>query len=340
MQDGLKAMHNLVDGDLAIVMLSSEFDYTKWSFQDAAYFSNFFYYPYPMNGTSGIKKIFYSIHGYEKINRRFKIPLQSIWNAKEVTKGDLQKYKRVLFIYSFRRLIRAINSGLVDYLRRNYPDSYHVVYWDDLVPSSQMIYLNEAKDIFDLLISYDRQQSKKYGFEYHHTCSSYLPFEADEDLASDVLFVGKAKDRLAEIHQAYDALSERGYKLRFYVAGVKQKDMIKNGIIYNNQIPYLDVLRLVRNTRCILDLSQHGAAGSSLRMNESCIYGRKLLSNNRELINCEYYDPTFMRTFDSIGKQEFDFIDSSFDLPDLQEIRARLSPVKFIEDIFELLNSR
>lgn len=321
----------LFDNDIAVIYLSSEFDYTKLAFADALDYSNVFYFEYPLGGIKGPAKWAYLFHGSSSINSKIRLPFQWIWNKYEIDRNLFSSYRRAFVIYSFRRLNRVLNAGLVEYINRIFTQAIHIMYWDDLIPNNQIPYLQRAKNIFDDLYTYDWKQAEEYQIKYHTSFLSKMPISNERHYKSDAFFVGNAKNRLGAIHQIYDELEESGLECKFFVNGVSKKEQSRKGITYNQIMPYSKATQYAGNTRCIIDISQHGASGVSFRPHEALLYGKLLLSNNPELKHFEYYDPAQMRIFKSPSQGDAEFIARvgrvrTFDA-------QKLSPIRFLEDL-------
>ena len=60
---------------------------------------------------------------------------------------------------------------------------------------------------------------------------------------------------------------------------------------FHKQIPYTQYLDLQLDCRCLVDITQQGQHGLTLRPLEAAVYGRKLLSNNTSLKTHALFHP-------------------------------------------------
>jgi len=118
----------------------------------------------------------------------------------------------------------------------------------------------------------------------------------DENIPqSDVYFVGSAKDRLELIFDVFHQLKQEGITCDFYLSGVPSSKKIKDaGIHYIHKMSYIENLKHVVRTKCILEIVQGNAKSSTLRTWEAIMYDKKLLTNNLTIANDYYYDENYI----------------------------------------------
>ncbi|MCF0126751.1 MAG: hypothetical protein HUJ68_13550 [Clostridia bacterium] len=157
---------------------------------------------------------------------------------------------------------------------------------------------------FDKILTYDFNDSLKYSFDYYPTPYSKIDIELDDHYSSDVYFLGFAKDRLHTVLNAYDELSNHGFKCRFIIAG-DIKDEIKRkypNITFGVRIPYTENLKYVRNTKFVLEIMQTGAVGITPRVWESIAYDKYLITNNHFVKNTNVYNSDMMYVFNEYSE--------------------------------------
>lgn len=267
------------------VIFQTPDDYFRLSQQDLQNIDNVKYidqFPYKANKL--VRKI-YRLHFSDKINRRIELPLnielpfRQFWNP-FYFKNDFDNDKPIVFIFCGRYAFWA-KYDLIDFLKKKYPNSKFVCFFQDIIKDHKRISIEEVKRKFDLVISYDYGDAKKYSLEYHPTIFSKLHVTEDSSIPScDVYFVGAAKNRLDQIHDAYDILTGQGLMCDFYIINVPDHLQRKcKGLHY---IPYMDYytnLQHVLKCKGILEILQNGAVGASLRMKEALIFNKYFITN-------------------------------------------------------------
>ena len=192
----------------------------------------------------------------------------------------------------------------------------------------------EAKK-FDMVISYDKGDARMYNYVYHPTFMSKIPLEKVEEDHSDFCFVGLPKNRLDKIYDVYLYLSSLGYKCDFVISGLKGKEQRISGIKYiGHDMSYYDYLQHVVNSDCIVEIMQENAQGFTLRTWEALLYNKKLLTNNADVENTNFYNPSQIIVFDDIRKISTDsFHEVIFDSHDFVDT---ISP----NNLFKLIDSK
>lgn len=330
-------------GDIQYVILSNEFDFTEATFADVKQFDNVDYYKFPIDTRSVLLNKAYILHGAQKTNKLFRLPAQRIWNRFIFDMNKLDPDKDVCFIYSFRRIDRLIRSGFFEFVNGMFPHVYHVAYWDDLVKENQKGALEYAKAHFDYVFTYDEKEAARYGIRYYPSFYSRMELseKAVDDPQYDICFVGQAKNRLRDIYNAYEALSSGGCRCSFVVNGVNANDVKRLPMVeFNKPMSYRSVIELVLASRCILEISQKGASGQSLRVNEAVIYHKRLLSNNPNIRNLPQFNAEYMRVYDGrITKSDIEFVKCNSSIEPFYDAKL-LSPVRFLETIDGILGDQ
>lgn len=167
---------------------------------------------------------------------------------------------------------------------------------------------------------------------YHPTVYSNYKVDNDENIPeSDVYFIGSAKDRLEFIFDVFHRLKKEGIACDFYLSDVPSSKKIReDGLNYLNKMSYIENLKHVVRTKCILEILQGNARGSTLRTWEAIMYDKKLLTNNLSITNDFYYDGNYVSLLNG-NDIDADFIkqDNSYTNP----YKDQISPNKLLDFI-------
>lgn len=313
------------------VVFSYPRDYFKVMFQnaidefDVEYISD----PIVHGGYGKILQIAYHLHFNPYLNWKYELPFKDKWLKLYYNKTSL---KPICFLFLMDWIVPR-NRGLIDILKVKYPNAKFVVYLEDLV-SRHSFDVEEAKK-FDLVISYDKGDAKRYNYVYYPTFMSKINLKRAEKEHSDFCFIGLPKNRLDKIYEVYHYLSSLGYKCDFIISGLKEKKQRISGIKYiNHDMNYYDYLQHVVNSDCIVEIMQENAQGFTLRTWEALLYNKKLLTNNADIVNTDFYNPSQIMVFDDIKKISTDsFHKAIFDSLDFMD---KISPI----NLFKLLESK
>ena len=237
------------------------------------------------------------------------------------TNASLQKF------YNKRRLLE---------IKKEFSNNYFVLL---LVDSSFQSQAQEAirlsgENIFDLIYSYDKKDCEKYGYIYYPTPYSCLPIHKSIK-KKDVYFCGAEKGRTDLLCQVARRLKNIDIEYTFEVIGDSKNSNEFFQVSNSHPRKYTEILKETLSHDCILDLMQiskksNMPGGLSLRVIESYAYKKRLISNNSQLLNFKYYDPSYMHyieTPDEIDPRWFQDPVLSNDM------KNELTPIKFLENI-------
>ncbi len=315
------------------VILGTSADFLRTAYGDVEKVEYAVYQYKLLNSQSALLNKLYRYHTSPTLNEKIPMPFRGIWNPL-IFKNPFKDDKPLCFILFGNK--RLFTSTFINYIRKTYRGSKIVFFCQDLISRSWGEKYSEIKGFFDLILSFDHADAEKYGMHYYPLV--YSPCDVPEDDSipeSDVYFVGKAKDRLAEILKAFEKFRDAGLKCDFYITGVKPEDQkYADEITYGNQMPYIENLKHIKKTKCLLEIMQGGGRGYTLRFDEAIMYDKKMITNNPEIINAPFYHPDRISVFEKAKD-----LDAAFVLR--EPIKAdygwkeKLSPLKMLEYIDE-----
>jgi hypothetical protein len=128
--------------------------------------------------------------------------------------------------------------------------------------------------------SFDEADCKTYALKQYSQFVRKFPLNAIPNPAIDLLFVGRNKGRKAMVDKLGVSLSAAGFRVYTRITG---SDGIK-------LISYQEYLALVANSKCLLDVTQDGQNGLSLRPIEAALYGKKIITTNAAVRKTALYN--------------------------------------------------
>ena len=313
---------------MQFVIFAPPYDYTRRAYDEIIDDGDIHYINYFVDSNNKIIRLLSHLcySKYEKY-----LPLKkSFWNPFHFIEKSKRNDNQYIFLFYDGLATRYMTDGsnYITYLKRKYASAKFV--WYTVNPMhGRETNLEKEKSIFDVLITFDSYDSDRYDIAYYPNFMSEINVETDNEIeASDVYFLGAAKDRLEILLQVYDYLSEAGLKCIFVITGVTKTNVIyRPGIIYCNGISYYENIKYIKKTKCILEIVNEGQNGSTLRTMESIIYNKKLITNNYSLRNQDYYiedNMLFLSQIDNIN----DFLKKEVIIND--SIRAKIRPRSFL----------
>ena len=268
----------------------------------------------------------------EKINKFIKLPF-SRYTFPRIYPFHFNDDKPICFVF-FETSAYMINTSYMEYLSLRYPNSKKVLYMQDLVSKNPFLNLERAKKVMDLIISYDKGDCERYNFLYSPTPMSKFSISENDTPFSDVYFCGliKSQKRYDNIMSVYNLCKSKGLKCLFYLVGVPV-ELQKNtdGIIYNKKLSYIENLKHVDHTKCILEVMQEDADGYTLRLWESFLLQKHLLTNNKCLKISKYKELKNIHYTDFDLNSILDWIYNPVEIE--KEIINSISPISLLKTI-------
>ncbi len=284
--------------NIPIVQIGVTYDYTRFACRQMMKKQESFYYCDDLHvSLRGWKRFAYKVHTSRKTNKLFHLPFRKVWAKEVITKNVAKKInpkEKVCFIYQGGQSYLDIN--VFSYLKKRYPKSIFIYNYNDLVELNERLYpgfLERCRKIFDLIITYNREDAEKHGIiSSPPLLLDYSQIKSKPNQKkSDIFYVGRAKDRLNELIRLFERCQANGLTCDFNIVGVEPgRQLYTDKISYNKVIPYEEMLQRVRNTKCVLNLIQNGAKGITLRDYESIGMGKLLMTNNKYIKETNMYD--------------------------------------------------
>lgn len=302
----------------------------------------------------------WKLHHAKKWNKNKPLPFRNIWNAFSPLKDFSPKLEEEYCLVFNNVSLPLFEPGQLNALKKK----YHVhlaMYFLDSFRSyySQRAQMNMRQVDFDLIYTFHKPDAVPGKIDFFDTyysknildnCTTKegLPqdlYAAEEkesssmkgetDLPSkesisetDAFFWGIDSGRGEKIEQVYEVLTKAGLNCKFGICYSDEHREKKDGIIYNQPIPYPEVLRRTMQTNCIVDIVGDYSGGISLRAYEAVTYGKKLLTDNPLVKEMRYYHPDRMQVFSKPEEIDLSFFQKNMH-PDYGYTDA-FSPIHFI----------
>lgn len=191
--------------------------------------------------------------------------------------------------------------------------------------------------IFDAVFTFDKEDAKRYGFTHFYTMySRHYNFPEADSIDYDAVYIGSDKGR-------YNMLTELKAKcqhanLYIDMLNISEKQLKDSGFQSNKSIRYVDSLKIVQKSNCIIDLVlDPEQSGLSLRAYEAIAFNKKLITNNRSILEFPFYNPKYMFYFKDINGIDEDFIKTRMHVD--YGYNDEYSPLSFVQRIREMLSN-
>lgn len=167
-------------------------------------------------------------------------------------------------------------------------------YWDTM-----NFYPRKKKIIhlFDKVYSFDIQDCKKYNFEFLTNFYYHEPAPVEPD--KTVFCISHIeKKRYAFFNQMGKLLEENQITFRFLTKQSKEKLQSPYIEYLKESIPYHQMLELLNHYEVVLDIAKPHQHGLSFRIFESLGMNKKIMTNNRSVMEYDFYNPNNILVID------------------------------------------
>ena len=171
-------------------------------------------------------------------------------------------------------------------------------------------YLLENK-AFDKVFSVDPRDAEQYGLVLCNTPYSRVVLTESTETDTQLYFCGAEARRMTYLHPIWEEARKRGVHIEY---DLKSSDRFKAlfekdpNVRFIDHLPYSEVLCRTLQSSCILDITQKNQTALTIRPYEAVVYNRKLLTNNRSILNFKYFDSRFMQFFHEVEDIDWDWL--------------------------------
>lgn len=231
-----------------------------------------------------------------------KVHIENVWNE-----NRRNKWK---FLIRIIRKLHIVTGFFFDEWTKDIQNYSQIIIFDGCYDKLLMYYLNRKnpaapKNVFCWnakyrlvhvlsntsypVYSYSPRDCQVCEMQYMSTVYSKRVRLPQLPLRYDLVFLGMLKDRGDQIADVYDWCVEHGYNPEFYVVG--KKAQYRNIPLKQKQLNYEEYLQMVSQSRAILDISNPGQDGLTMRVMEALFFHKKLITTNEDIVNYDFYRP-------------------------------------------------
>ena len=170
------------------------------------------------------------------------------------------------------------NFDVSRYIKKVNPKCKVIVYfWNKLVFDSYFKILEDPN--VDEFYTFDEEEAEQYHFSFNTTYYSKRVTLPKNKITTDIIFLGRAKDREKEILDIEKKLNKNKIKTNFKI--------IKDEKDY---IDYDKYLEMISKSKALLDYNAYHQKGLSLRTMEALFFQKKLITSNKNVKNYDFYN--------------------------------------------------
>ena len=227
---------------------------------------------------------------------------------------NAEGYDMGIFINGIR------GRDVIEYFREKNPHARIIMYYETPVEKR-----NKPKDYQGLgveFVSFDRDNCEEWGMKYSHfyydyydgTIEDIREEQKDFEVVNDIYFCGYDKHRLEYLLELQNRFNELGLSNEMVVVRTPHKRYAKKFEKYLSpgRFPYRVLAEGIYKSKAILDIVEPGQRGITLRPMESIFFRKKLITNNSDVVNYDFYRKNNIFI---IGQQPLEEIREFLDVP-------------------------
>ena len=208
-------------------------------------------------------------------------------------------------------------AGTLIRYKKKFHNLRYVLYYTDIINSavSKNAYYLQKKNIFDYVYTVDEADSVRNSMILWPTLYSVEPDYYKCHLNQDIYFCGVSKGRGKLLIECLKEARYCGVDVAMDI--ICYDDDADDYLEYTDYIDirtpdkylsYPEVLRRELSAKCILEIVQKGQVALTLRPYEAVAYNKKLLTNNKTILNFKYYNPKYMRYFEKVEDIDWNWV--------------------------------
>ena len=204
---------------MKVVFLAASGSIVRWAYTDVINDPGIEYCDYPYDFKQGLKKYIFT----RRVAELTPFFLKRYWYAKYLGYDFLKNVDRneeVLFVFTcqYNMFFDTFFQSFIRFLKKLYPKSKYAFYYNDIIETCYPECIEMIKQEFDIVLTFDKGDAKKYGLEYYGEVYSKNKIEQYDDIEPfDVFFVGSDRKRFDIIMKLFKLLSDEGLKVIFYL---------------------------------------------------------------------------------------------------------------------------
>ena len=199
-------------------------------------------------------------------------------------------------------------SRYLRWLCRKWPDKRIILWlwnpvptpeWLKRVPPGVEVWTYSEKDS----VVYGLKHNTQFFFDcFAEDAAQHRGRECSSPLTA--VFVGRDKGRKEVLHSLAATLEKAGIDVRMKIVPRPER---RPKVLNEELITYPEIIEQVKEADILLDYSTDPDAGLSLRTMEALFYGKKLITNSREILRADFYDPAniYVLEEDTRSMEEF-----------------------------------
>lgn len=187
---------------------------------------------------------------------------------------------------------QAFSASIVNIIKTFNPKvGIHIYLWNPTFKDVSILDKLKKVSNFAYIYSFDKNDCRKYGFTFSPMVYDFKAFKEEEmDFKYDVIFVGYLKSRVKMLTELYNHLCVVNARSFFYVLDNVNTTEIVPFELKKEYLSYERYRKTMLSSKAVLDIVQDGQIGLTIRTMETICFEKKLITNNKDIVNYDFYD--------------------------------------------------
>lgn len=213
-----------------------------------------------------------------KVFTHYALPFESLWYGG--WKNNLDTYDCIIVFDSLH------SANLLKYIRKKYRKRLIFWHWNPIKRDKDISIWAETKKMCEHW-TFNPSDAERYEMNLNN---QFFFYQNQEDVSKgeSAFFVGTDKGRYEKIVAISDDLKGMGIAIDFHVISMNGNDTRK--YIEKTYMEYSDVMSHIRKSKAVVEIVQDGQNGLTARALEAMFFETKLITNNREIRNFNFYN--------------------------------------------------
>lgn len=269
------------------VVFGSGFDYCKYMCYDILDMENVQFNNNERRKGFFIYKLFHNRYTKKLFNTN--IGYRFLFDKKKLSKTG----KNHFVFFDSNPLL--YDAKFLQYIRSRIKNSTISIIFVNTMATRNMRDVDYFRTNSDLIYTIDVNDAKEYDFIYLEGLHSKINSHQPININSDITFAGADKNRGHYVKMARDVCLRNNLKYTFTVVNMQNAPDDINTI----RLPYEKVLEQELQSKCILEICVGEQNALTLRAIEAIMYDKFLITNNKNIVNCTYYDENKIKIFEN-----------------------------------------
>ena len=208
-----------------------------------------------------------------------------------------RKIKNEIYKHHINKIIKEHTGAIyvfqdskifIEFMLCKAPERSHLIF-RNTISDENSSNVEKLKSKGHIIWSFDKNDCKRYNINYYNQFIHRIPGISDTPIRYDFAFVGRDKNREIIIRDIKKRLEGYGFNVNIKI--------IKDN---SSTMPYVEYLKESCKARCLIDVTKDGQSGMTLRPLEAAVYNRKLLTNNKGILDSNLYSENRVLLTDSL----------------------------------------